>query len=130
MAGGIESVAPLSIIDCTVRDNLAIAGNGGTGPFVGVAQGGALNLVFGSASIVGSTFDHNQAIGGSGGNSGTGNDDPFIDYAFGGAIAASYFSTISVASSTRIDVMNSDHVANGMRKNVMPGARILMIVTT
>ena len=50
-------------------------------------------------TVTGSSFDHNQAVGGSGGNSGAGTDDPFLDYAFGGALAASF--------STRMNVTNS-----------------------
>ena len=32
------------------------------------------------------------------------------------------------ASSSRIAVMNSDQIVSGRRKNVMPGARMLMMV--
>ena len=35
-----------------------------------------------------------------------------------------------VENSARIAVMNSDQTLRGMRKSVMPGARILIIVTT
>jgi hypothetical protein len=35
---------------------------------------------------------------------------------------------IGIASSIRIAVMKSAHVGSGMRNQVMPGARMLMIV--
>ena len=52
---------------------------------IGLAAGGAISNV-GTLSISGSTFDHDQALAGSGGNSGLGNPGPTVDSAYGGAI--------------------------------------------
>ena len=41
---------------------------------------------------------------------------------------SSVAASTGVASSTRIDVMNSDQTLSGMRNIVMPGQRSLMIV--
>ena len=61
----------LTITASTFSGNSAVAGNGVTGEFAGEAYGGAIYNA-GPASISGSQFDHNQAIGGSNGNSGPG----------------------------------------------------------
>ncbi len=99
--GGGVYILPSSgstITGCTFRGNQAVGGNGGTGQFVGIADGGAL-LPYGLTSISGSTFDHNQAIGGSDGNSGPGQSDPVMDSGFGGAISTG-FGGVDVTSSS------------------------------
>jgi hypothetical protein len=96
--GGIESQGTLTITGCTISGNQAVGRNGGTGPFVGDASGGAIDL-HGSVTISDSTFDHNQAIAGSNGNSGTSFPAPFMDYAFGGAINAQFFTTVTATNS-------------------------------
>ena len=58
-----------TITGSTFSGNQAIGGNGGTGSFVGNAEGGAVNS-YAVVSISGSTFDQNQALAGSDGNSG------------------------------------------------------------
>ena len=60
---------------CTISGNQVVGGNGGTGPFVGDAEGGAINN-YGNLTISGSTFDQNQALGGSDGNSGAATRKP------------------------------------------------------
>jgi hypothetical protein len=99
--GGLEVFATpsVAITDSTFSGNLALGGNGGTGPFVGEAEGGAI-ISTGSASITGSTFDDNLALAGSDGNSGPGNADPGVDEAFGGAIFGLFGASTTVSSST------------------------------
>src|SRR5262249_61874201 len=73
---------------------------GGIGGSLGEVLGGAINAINGgSVTVPGSTFDHNQAIGGSGGDSGSATDDPFPDYAFGGAINAEFSTSLTVPNS-------------------------------
>jgi hypothetical protein len=95
--GGALDIYPSSttMIGCTVSGNQAVGGDGGTGVYVGDAEGGAINN-YGNLTISGSTFDQNQALAGSGGNSGPGVTEAFLDYSFGGAIAnTSAFSKIT-----------------------------------
>src|SRR5262249_34725266 len=47
-----------TIGDTTFSGNRAFGGNGGTGQFAGIAQGGAINS-FALTTISGSTFTHN-----------------------------------------------------------------------
>ena len=106
--GAIDNFGSLVVSNSTFLNNKAIAGNGGTGPFVGDASGGAINTAgtldnaIGSTSISGCTFDHNQAIGGSDGNSDLTFASPFVDYAFGGGVAASFGVTIQITNSSFI----------------------------
>ena len=71
-----------SISGSSFLGNRALGGNGGTGSFVGIAEGGAINS-YGVVTISSSTFASNQAQGGTGGNSGTSTSGPYVDYAFG-----------------------------------------------
>ena len=93
--GGLACYVPTTIMASTFSGNTAIGGNGGTGPGEGEGAGGAITTSGASVSITGSTFDHNRAIGGSDGNSGPPTLDPFVDYAFGGAINAEVSSNLS-----------------------------------
>jgi hypothetical protein len=91
--GGLSLSFPATISDTTFRGNVTQGGNGGTGAFVGEAEGGAI-VIFGpngggtsgTYTISGCTFDHNEAIAGSGGNSGPGAVDPGVDESFGAGI--------------------------------------------
>jgi hypothetical protein len=98
VGGGIDIAASsTAITGSTFIGNQAVGGNGGTGSFVGIAEGGAINS-YGAVSISGSTFDQNQALAGSNGNSGVSTFGPFVDYGFGGAIANTE-GTISITGS-------------------------------
>ncbi len=55
----------------TISGNQAVGGDGGTGPYIGNAEGGAINN-YGNLTISGSTFDRNQCLAGSGNGSGPG----------------------------------------------------------
>jgi hypothetical protein len=96
LGGGLFiNVSSTTLGSCTLDGNRAVGGNGGTGQFVGGGEGGAINN-YASLTITGSTFVANQARGGSGGSSGPSYPGPFVDYAFGGAIANTFASlTIS-----------------------------------
>jgi hypothetical protein len=98
--GGIACDGSVSISGTTFRGNVAVAGNGGIGPFVGEAEGGAVITTGGSYSISGSTFDQNEALGGSGGNSGPGQADPGVDESFGAAIFCFFGGSINVSGTT------------------------------
>ncbi len=88
--GGLNLSGGAAISGTTFSGNQAIGGNGGTGPFVGEAEGAAI-ATFGPngggtaapVTVSGSTFVNNQAIGGNGGDSGPGNSDPSVDEAYG-----------------------------------------------
>jgi hypothetical protein len=96
--GAIDVFASSTTITAsTISGNRDVGGNGGTGAYVGDAEGGAINN-YGNLTISDSTFDQNQAIGGSGGNSGPGNTETFEDYSFGGAIANT-FASINITGS-------------------------------
>jgi hypothetical protein len=90
-AGGALDVSGGGTISgTTFSDNVSFGGNGGTGPFVGEAEGAAIADFgpngSGSAAplaISDSTFVNNQAIGGNGGNSGPGQADPSVDQSYG-----------------------------------------------
>jgi hypothetical protein len=75
-----------TIMGCTISGDQAVGGAGGSGAYIGNAEGGAIND-YGSLTITGSVFDQDQALAGSGGNSGPGDLESFEDYSFGGAIA-------------------------------------------
>jgi hypothetical protein len=96
--GGLDIIASSTTIqESTISGNQAVGGNGGTGAYIGNAEGGAINS-YGTVTISSSTLDQNQAVAGSGGNSGPGNTESFEDYSFGGAIANTV-GTISITSS-------------------------------
>jgi hypothetical protein len=97
--GGFYIVSSATIDGCAFSGNQAVGSNGGTGEFVGEGYGGAINDS-GSVTISASIFDYNQAFGGSNGYSGPGTDDPFVDYSFGGAIVAEFFTSLSVSGSS------------------------------
>ena len=85
------------------RQQSPSAAMAGPGAFVGEAEGGAIQLAPRPAShvtISGSTFDHNQAIGGSDGNSGPGNADPGVDESFGGGHCQFWWPPCNVTSTT------------------------------
>jgi hypothetical protein len=105
--GGVLLLAPATISDTTFSGNVAFGGDGGTGPFVGEAQGGALVLSTpsgggspGTTTISGCTFVNNLALGGNDGNSGPGQPDPSVDESYGAAIAAGFGASISVSGTT------------------------------
>ena len=87
---------------CTISGNQTVGGDGGTGAYVGDAEGGAINN-YGDLTISGSSFDQNRSLGGSGGNSGPGLTESFDDYGFGGAIATTEAS---------LSVTNSNFIGN------------------
>ena len=70
-----------------IRPSAAMAGPGYSSEQPTEAPSATMPTV----SISGSTFDHNQAIAGNGGNSGPGQAAPDVDYGFGGAIATPCF---------------------------------------
>jgi hypothetical protein len=100
--GGIEidnTSASAVVSHTTFTGNQAIGGNGGTGEFDGEGAGGAI-ANFGSLSVSAGTFCQNQAIGGSGSNSGSGNADPGVDTAYGGAIDAGFEPTTNTITNS------------------------------
>ncbi len=85
--GGLDiEASTTAITGCRISGDKAVGGDGGSGAYIGDAEGGAIND-YGTLTISGSTFDRDQALGGSGGNGGQGDTESFEDYAFGGAIA-------------------------------------------
>ena len=94
----IATTATATLTRCTLSGNQALAGNGGAGQYIGEAGAGALNTN-GSVTVSACTFDNNRAVGGSNSNSGPGVTDPFIDYAFGGAIDVTE-GTLNIANSS------------------------------
>jgi hypothetical protein len=100
LGGGlyVES-SSTTIMDSEFSGNAAVGGNGGIGPFIGEGSGGGV-ASFGFLSVSRSTFDANLALGGSGGNSGPGAPDPFVDYSFGGAILNEFGGTMTVTASS------------------------------
>jgi hypothetical protein len=103
-AGGgilVSGLAPSSstITRTTFDGNQAVGGNGGTGPFVGEAFGGAIQNGS-SMTIADSTFDDNRAVGGNNGNSGPDQADVNVDEGQGGAICAFFGPSTTVTNST------------------------------
>jgi hypothetical protein len=84
---------PFTLAQSSFTGNLAVAGDGDTNG--GLAQGGALRLGLVNATITGSQFNANSAVGGSGGS---GDTFPFFNTlyqsAFGGAIEMTYEASI------------------------------------
>ena len=91
--GALSLIGGATISGTTFSGNVCFGGNGGTNPFVGEAEGGAI-VDFGpngegeatTVTISGSAFENNQAIAGNRGNSGLGNADPGVDESFGAGI--------------------------------------------
>ena len=80
----VNSGAALTITGSSFSDNSAVGGDGDIGTQAGSAYGGAISPL-GPAFISDSTFDHNQALGGSDGNSGPGQQVDGVSLAQGGA---------------------------------------------
>jgi hypothetical protein len=86
---GLATAGPTTVSECTFSGNVVTGGNGGTGPYVGEAEGAAVSVYgpngggTGAVNISDSTFDDNRDIAGSGGNSGPGATDPGVDESFG-----------------------------------------------
>jgi hypothetical protein len=96
-----------TIMGCTISGDRAVGGAGGSGPYIGNAEGGAIND-YGSLTVSGSVLDQDQALAGSGGNSGAGDTESFEDYSFGGAIACT-----SAPSSITGTVFSGDKAVGG-----------------
>ncbi len=117
--GGIGGRGDLTIVRCTITGNQAIGGSGGTGYNDGIGAGGGFNIS-GSVTISNSVIDHNLATGGSGSNSGSGIDDPFVDYAFGAGINSQYGAILAITN-----CRFSYNVALGGNNSVATGADIV-----
>ncbi|MBV9669835.1 MAG: hypothetical protein JOZ43_02670, partial [Acidobacteriales bacterium] len=101
VGGGVGSLGPLTITNCTFTNNAAYGGNGtSTG---GAAGGGAIYIQGFPLTITGSTIDPNQAQSGQGSNTSS--------VAYGGGIYAGD-STVTISnSSISHNVANSDSQA-------------------
>src|SRR5205823_7370010 len=92
----LGNVTTLTVRACTFTDNRAVGGTGNTGgPFAGQGAGGAIDSERGAtATVTGSAFSGNQAIGSQGGAGSNGADG------LGGGLANLFGATLTVSGCT------------------------------
>jgi hypothetical protein len=106
IGAGIYTVGLTSIADSTFSNNLAHGGDNSPG---NGGNGGAIYVAASSTTITGTTFDDNQAVGGTGGSG------PFDGESFGGAIQN--FASVTISGS----IFNDNRAVGGNNGDSGPG---------
>src|SRR5665213_1721961 len=107
--GGGLAGGSVSISQCTFSGNVALGGNGGTGPNVGEAEGAAIGN-FGQESISNSRFDNNQAIGGN--NDSASGPVAHAGTGFGAGVFSAVGGSASFVGPNTLTVTNSLFIGN------------------